>query len=172
MGVVLRAHGVHGDLLVDVRTDVPQRRFRPGAQLLAWGRDGGVRELTVHAARPPAGAGRLVVGVEGVTDRTAAEALTGAVLHASVDPGERSEEPDTYFDHQLVGLAVRDRQGGLLGRVADVLHAPAQDLLVVERPGGARTLVPFVRAIVPVVDTAAGELVVDPPAGLFDGTES
>jgi 16S rRNA processing protein RimM len=48
-----------------------------------------------------------------------------------------------------------------------VEHLPAQDLLVVRRPDGARRMVPFVAAIVPEVDVAAGRLVIDPPPGLI-----
>jgi 16S rRNA processing protein RimM len=168
VGVVLRPHGVHGDVLVDVRTDVPQRRFRPGARLVASDRDGRARAVTVRVARPHSDAGRLVVGLREVTDRTEAATLSGASLHAHVPAADTAEEPDTYFDHQLVGLVVRDRQGTRLGEVVDVLHAPAQDLLVVERPTGGQVLVPFVHAIVPVVDTVAGQLTVDPPGGLFE----
>jgi 16S rRNA processing protein RimM len=80
------------------------------------------------------------------------------------DPGE----DDAWYDHQLVGLRVLDPAGAELGEVVAVEHPPAQDLLVVRRPDGARRFVPFVAALVPAVDVAAGHVVVDAPPGLLD----
>jgi 16S rRNA processing protein RimM len=108
-----------------------------------------------------------VLSLAGVTDRTAAEALRGTLLVVDVDPGEQPDDPDEFYDHQLVGLAAVDLAGAPLGEVADVLHLPAQDLLAVRAPDGRELLVPFVAAIVPTVDLAAGRVVVDPPPGLF-----
>jgi 16S rRNA processing protein RimM len=77
------------------------------------------------------------------------------------------EDPDDYYDHQLVGLTARLPDGTGLGAVAAVRHEGA-DLLVVRRVEGGELLVPFVTAIVPTVDVAGGFVVVDPPEGLLD----
>jgi 16S rRNA processing protein RimM len=78
------------------------------------------------------------------------------------------EDPDEFNDHQLVGLRAVTPAGEVVGEVTSIDHAPASDLLVLRRPDGRNALVPFVKAIVPEVDLAAGRVVVDPPAGLFD----
>jgi 16S rRNA processing protein RimM len=103
----------------------------------------------------------------GVTDRTVAETLVKAILWISQDESEQSDEEDAWYDHQLVGLGVV-RDGTRIGVVRRVDHLPAQDLLAVELASGNEVLVPFVKAIVPSVDVAAGILTVTPPAGLFE----
>ena len=101
---------------------------------------------------------------EGVADRTAAEALRGTPLLAEADS---SDEEDAWYPHELVGLRAELADGTVVGQVAGLEHLPAQDALVVVEPDGTRSLVPFVRAIVPVVDVPAGRVVLDPPAGLL-----
>jgi 16S rRNA processing protein RimM len=161
-----RAHGIRGEVTVEVRTDAPGERFVPGASLYVTGPHGlaGVDSVTVASVRDHNGT--LLLGFEEVADRTAAEALRGALLEADVP--DDSEEPDAWYDHQLVGLHVLDADGARLGEVVAVEHPPAQDLLVVRRPDGEQRLVPFVAALVPSVDVAGGVVVVDAPPGLLD----
>jgi 16S rRNA processing protein RimM len=116
--------------------------------------------------------GRLVVAFEGVSDRTAAEGLRGTLLMLDTDDIPSPADPDEFYDHQLIGLGVVTAAGQPVGVVADVLHH-GQDLLVVRREdAGAEVLVPFVGAIVPDVDVAAGRVVIDPPPGLLDPAEA
>ena len=152
VGVVGRAHGIRGDVTIDVRTDEPERRFAVGETLRA---EDGRRRFTVASARDHSG--RLLVHFEQLPDRTVAEAARGIVLVADVDPGERPEDDEEYYDRQLIGLVVRTADGEQLGTVTDVLHLPLQDTLEIDTPAGTR-LVPFVTAVVPTVDLAAGEL--------------
>ncbi len=165
-----RAHGIRGEVTVEVRTDVPDERFVPGVRLHVTGGHAlaGVEALTLATVRDHNGT--LLLTFDEVLDRTAAEALRGAVLEADVpdDPGE----PDAWYDHQLVGLRVLDPAGAAIGEVVAVEHPPAQDLLVVRRGDtGAEVLVPFVKAMVPVVDVAGRRVQVDPPEGLLDAQE-
>lgn len=102
----------------------------------------------------------------GVADRDAAEGLVKAILWIDLDESETSSEEDAWYDHQLVGLKVV-RDGVEVGTVRLVEHLPAQDLLLVKTPAG-EVMVPFVKAIVPSVDLAAGIVTVTPPAGLFE----
>jgi 16S rRNA processing protein RimM len=161
-----RAHGIRGEVTVELRTDAPGERFVPGVRLYLVGEHAlrGVDALTVSTVRDHNGT--LLLGFEQVLDRTAAEALRGALLEADVP--EETGEPDAWYDHQLVGLRVLDPAGAELGEVVAVEHPPAQDLLVVRRPDGARRLVPFVAALVPTVDVPGGTVVVDAPPGLLD----
>lgn len=160
VGRIGRAHGVKGELTVDVRTDEPERRFAPGSSLAS---ERG--PLEVVAARRHSG--RLLVRFLGIDDRTAAEALTGVVVEADVDPDETPDSDEEFYDHQIVGLRVVSADGATIGTVESVSHLPAQDLLTVRTDGG-EVLVPFVEALVPEIDLDAGTLTVADVPGLLD----
>jgi 16S rRNA processing protein RimM len=164
VGRVARAHGIRGEVLVEVRTDSPEDRFVAGGVLATDPADAG--PLTVDSVRPHSG--RLRVAFAGVADRSAAEALRGVRLVVDSDDLPPPEDPEEFHDHQLTGLAAVGPDGAALGEVVDVVHSPGTDLLVVDRGGDGELLVPFVRDIVPTVDLAAGRLVVDPPPGLLE----
>ncbi|MCT1394256.1 ribosome maturation factor RimM [Microbacterium sp. p3-SID338] len=168
VGRLVKAHGLKGALKLELYTDNPERRFVPGAaftlqvpEASPWhGKEIVVREYRVMNGNP-------VVFFEDVDDRNAAESLVRAILW--MDQDEDETEDNAWFDHQLVGLdVVRDET--VVGRVVRVEHLPAQDLLIVKpSTGGAdEVMVPFVEAIVPTVDVAAGRVIVTPPAGLFE----
>ena len=168
VGRVGRPHGIRGEVVIGVRTDEPDLRFTVGATLgsgPAPDGDNPSGQLTVASARWHSG--QLLVAFAGITDRTAAGELTGRWL--SVDSGQlpATTDPDEFRDHELIGLSVRTPAGRTVGVVTDVLHY-GQDLLVVRPPDGGEHLVPFVKAIVPEVDLAAGTIVIDPPPGLLD----
>ena len=168
VGQIGRAHGIRGDVMVLVRTDEPDTRFVPGTALATEPPERG--PLTVAATRWHSG--RLIVTFEGVRDRTAAEDLRGTLLVLDSDQIPAPDDPDEFYDHQLIGLSVVTAAGAAVGHVADVLHH-GQDLLVVRRDGPtADVLVPFVSAIVTDVDVPAGRLVIDPPPGLLDSGEA
>lgn len=167
VGRIGRAQGIRGEVTVEVRTDAPEERFSPGARVFPTGRAGLPDTLEVAGLRWQNG--RLVLRLVGVADRNAAEALRGAVLEADVDLTDTDE--DEFHDLALVGLRVTDAAGSELGRVAEVLHLPGQDLLAVARAGQPELLVPFVKAIVTSVDLAGGCVVVDLPAGLDELAE-
>lgn len=166
VGRLTKAHGLKGALKLELYTDDPAKRFVPGATFA----------LQVPSASPWHGKrltlaelrwfnGVPVAFFADVADRSAAESLVRAVLWIDEDPDEPQEE-DAWYDHQLVGLDVV-RAGEIVGTVARVEHLPAQDLIVVTTPAG-EVLVPFVKAIVTSVDTAARTVTVDPPLGLFE----
>ncbi|AXB44255.1 ribosome maturation factor RimM [Amycolatopsis albispora] len=165
VGRVAKAHGISGELAVDVRTDSPEQRFAVGAVVLARPRGGRTRELTVAAARSHSG--RLLVRFDQVPDRTAAEELRGALLLGDTADLPPTEDPDEFYDHQLEGLRAELTDGTEVGTVLEVVHSPGGELLSLDRDGQS-VLVPFVRAIVPVVDVAGGRVVLDPPEGLLD----
>jgi 16S rRNA processing protein RimM len=111
--------------------------------------------------------GVLLVSFEGIADRGAAEGLRGAEVWATVAADEVPAADGEYYDRHLVGLAVLDAAGRQVGRIASVLHLPAQDVLVVPTDQGER-LVPFVSALVPVVDLVAGHVQVADLPGLLE----
>ncbi|WP_432070409.1 ribosome maturation factor RimM [Streptomyces sp. AA1529] len=158
-----RAHGIKGEVTVEVRTDEPELRLGPGAVLTTEPAAAG--PLTVAAGRVHSG--RLLLRFEGVRDRTAAEALRNTLLVAEVDPDETPEDPEEFYDHQLADLEVVTVDETVVGRIESVAHLPAQDLLVVRRADGGEALIPFVAEIVPEIDLAAQRALVDPPPGLL-----
>ncbi|MFD5265985.1 ribosome maturation factor RimM [Streptomyces sp. NPDC058335] len=159
-----RAHGIKGEVTVEVRTDEPELRLAPGAVLATDPAAKG--PLTIETGRVHSG--RLLLRFEGVTDRTGAEALRNILLIADVDPEELPEEEDEYYDHQLMDLDVVTKDGVEVGRITEISHLPSQDLFIVERADGSEVMIPFVEAIVTEIDLEEQRAVIDPPPGLID----
>ena len=158
------AHGIRGEVRVKAFTADP-------ADIAAYGPleapDG--RRFEVAGLRPAAGTpgDMLVVRLKGVTDRNTAEALNGLELSIPRDRLPPADE-DEYYHADLIGLAATLKDGAPLGTVIGVHNYGAGDLLEIAPRRGDTVLVPFTRAIVPVVDIAAGTLTVDPPPGLVE----
>ncbi|MDO9458014.1 ribosome maturation factor RimM [Nocardioides sp.] len=166
VGRVGKPHGIRGEVTVDVRSDEPDRRFADGAALRVEAPRGSAfshRTLTVERSRWHQTT--LLVAFAEIADRNEAETARGVVLHAMVSADEVPDDPDEYYDHQLVGLAVHDVDGTLIGEVTGLVHG-AQDLLAVRSVDGRDTLVPFVSALVPEVDLPGGRVVVADRPGL------
>ena len=153
---VVRAHGLHGQIALELLGGGPDR-LPSGSEVLFEG-----RPLVVEESRP-AGT-HLLCRLRGVEDRAAAARLVGGYLE--VPAGQARPLPQgEYFHFQLVGLRVVDERGADRGLVSDVQPYPANDVFVVTTPEG-ETLVPAVRAAVLEVDLEGGRLVV---AGDFLG---
>jgi 16S rRNA processing protein RimM len=168
VGRIGKPHGLKGEVAVEPRTDEPDRRFATGSRLRTQRRRPGTDaegELTIRATRWHSG--RLLVTFDELADRTAAEGARGTLLVVPVDPEETPEDPEEFYDHQLIGLEVVTVAGDRVGELAEIVHGAAQDLLVV-RVGDREVLVPFVAALVPEVDVAGGRVVVDDRPGLLD----
>jgi 16S rRNA processing protein RimM len=166
IGRVGKPHGLRGEVTVELRTDEPERRFAVGTTVRAERPRGATSpwpELTVTAIRWHQTT--LLVRFEEIADRTAAESARGTLLHATVAADESPDDPEEFYDHQLVGLAAEDVDGRALGEVTGVLHG-AQDILRIHSADGRDTLVPFVAALVPEVDVVGGRVVVADRPGL------
>ena len=170
VGRVVKAHGLSGELVVDVRTDDPQIRFSPGnhlrLKLSRGGVDSTARECEVESSRPHGA--RMLVRLVGVADRDGADLLRGNLFVVDSADLPPITDPDEFYDHQLEGLTVRTVDGAEVGSVTEVLHTAAGELLAVRTAAGAEVLVPFVSAIVPSVSLASGVIEIDPPDGLLD----
>ncbi|MFJ7151758.1 ribosome maturation factor RimM [Streptomyces sp. NPDC100445] len=164
VGRIGRAHGIRGEVTVEVRTDEPELRLGPGAVLATDPASAG--PLTIATGRVHSG--RLLLRFEGVTDRNAAEALRNTLLIAEIDPEELPEGEDEYYDHQLIDLDVVTEDGTEVGRITEVSHLPSQDLFIVERPDGSEVMIPFVEEIVTDIDLVEQKAVITPPPGLID----
>jgi 16S rRNA processing protein RimM len=159
-----RAHGIKGEVTVEVRTDEPELRLAPGAVLATDPASAG--PLTIETGRVHSG--RLLLRFEGVSDRTGAEALRNTLLIAEIDPEELPEGEDEYYDHQLIDLDVVTADGTEVGRITEISHLPTQDLFIVERPDGSEVMIPFVEEIVTEIDLEEQRAVITPPPGLID----
>ena len=147
VGVVGRAHGLAGHVFVMAQSDNPER-FVPGAAVFS---DRG--EMVVESSRNADG--RLIVKFSGVADRTAAEGLRG--LRLTIPEGLRRDlGDDEWWPDELVGLRVLDHAGEVRGVVEAVVEGVAQDRLVVTTSDGLAVEIPFVAALVPLVDIEGG----------------
>ncbi|MFA9444746.1 ribosome maturation factor RimM [Egicoccus sp. AB-alg6-2] len=164
VGRVIKAHGIRGEVVVDVLSDVPGR-FDGGQTVVLAG-----EPRTIASSRPHQG--RLLVRFEGVADRTAAELLRGSQLQA---PAADVSDEETYYAHELVGMAVVSDDGADLGTVQALIELPeaaGYDLLEVVRGDGTTWLLPAVDDYVEVDDGPDGTeclRLVDPPEGLVHG---
>ncbi|TXS18295.1 MULTISPECIES: ribosome maturation factor RimM [unclassified Streptomyces] len=163
-----RAHGIKGDVTVEVRTDEPELRLGPGAVLATEPAHAG--PLTIETGRVHSG--RLLLRFEGVRDRSAAEALRNILLIAEVDPEELPDDPEEFYDHQLMDLDVVLGDGTEIGRITEISHLPSQDLFIVEREDGSEVMIPFVEEIVTEIDLEEQRIVIEPPPGLIDESEA
>ncbi|WKK25624.1 ribosome maturation factor RimM [Streptomyces olivoreticuli] len=168
VGRIGRAHGIKGEVTVEVRTDDPELRLGPGAVLATD--PAGAGPLTIETGRVHSG--RLLLRFAGVKDRTGAEALRNTLLIADVDPEDTPEDPEEFYDHQLMDLDVVTADGTEIGRITEIAHLPSQDLFIVERPDGSEVMIPFVSEIVTEIDLDAQRAVVDPPRGLIDADQA
>jgi 16S rRNA processing protein RimM len=161
VGRIGAAHGTRGEVKLWSFTAEPLAIAGYGA----LESEDGTRSFEIEALRPAKDF--LVARFAGVPDRTAAEQLRNIDLYVA---RERlpAPEADEFYHADLIGLAVVDRRDVTLGAVAAVHNFGAGDLIEV-RParGGMTVMLPFTEAIVPLVDVAAGRIVVDPPEGAF-----
>ena len=156
-----KAHGLKGEVTVQVLTGAADERFVAGATFVTEPVEAG--PMLLRSARDHNGV--LLLGFEGADDRTGAEALRGIKLLA--DALEDDGDEDTWYERDLVGLKAVTVGGDEVGEVIALRSGSAQDLLVLRLTDGREALVPFVTAIVPEVDIEGGRVVLDPPVGLL-----
>jgi 16S rRNA processing protein RimM len=156
VGAIAGAHGVRGQVRIKSFTDDP-------AAVAAYGPlsdESGHRQFMLRIIGQTKGG--VIACIDGVVDRTAAEALRGLRLYVprAALPATGADE---YYRVDLIGLEAELADGSKFGRIVDVQNYGAGDVLEIERPDGGTELLPFADRIVPVVDVAARRVVVDPP---------
>ena len=161
VGVVTGAHGVRGAVRVKTFTADPLDLDAYGALSDAEGR----RTFRLKVAGLVKGV--AIATIDGISDRDAAEAMKGLQLYVERDSLPAPEE-DEFYHADLIGLEASTLDGKPLGRVTALYDFGAGDSVELTDASGRVTMVPFTKAAVPTVDLAAGKLLVDPPAGLFD----
>lgn len=163
MGSIARAHGLQGEVVVDVWSEAPER-FQPGSALIARLPEGVTRTMVVETARPFGE--RLLIRFEGIANRTQAEALRGTDL--TIDRKDVVPLPEgRHYRFELVGLRVRTASGEHLGTVAEVFETGSNDVIVVRGERG-ELLLPHLTNVVVAIDPDRGEMVVELPPGLRD----
>ncbi len=153
LGVIGAPHGVKGEVRVKSSTADPLAIGDYGPVTLPDG-----RRLKVKSVRP--GGEVVIVKLEGVNDRDAAEALkflTLSVPRAKLPP---PDDEDDFYHADLIGLRCETGEGVLVGTVAAVHDFGAGDILDIKPPKGPNLTLGFTKANVPVVDIAGGRLVV------------
>jgi 16S rRNA processing protein RimM len=163
VGRIARTHGLRGHLIVNLETDFPEDRFRPGAEVFVQ-RGDHVEALRIASVRQQGD--RPVIAVEGVGTIEEAERLSGSELRI---PRECLHPlPDgTFYHHDLVGCRVETVNGVAVGVVADVDTASSGSRLVVLGSGG-EILIPIAAAICRSIETRQKKIVIDPPEGLLE----
>jgi len=161
LGTIVGPHGVRGAVRVKCFTEDPM-------DIDAYGPlcDAGARRHLELRVLGPAKAG-VLAKVAGVTDRDAAEALRGFDLHVPRAALPPVEDPEEFYHADLVGLAVEQADGTMLGRIVAVQDFGAGPLLEVRGDAG-ELLLPFTREVVPVIDLAAGRVQAVPPVAVGD----
>jgi len=158
VGRITKAHGVHGEVAIENRSDNPDR-WVPGAVVF----DEGGREFTVRSVRPHGS--RLLVTFEGIDDRNDAERLAGVTLQVP-EYWLPALPEGSWWSYEATGCAVRTESGRTLGTVEEVLAYPAQDIWRVVDAEGVETLIPAVDAFIVSVDLAGRSAVVRDVPGL------
>jgi len=156
VGAIIGAHGIKGEVKVKTFTETPAKL---GAYGPVTAEDGRSFEIAGLRATKP---GEAVVCFAGIADRNAAEALKGTqlfVARAALPP----PAPREFYYADLVGLRAEDASGAALGTVQGVHNFGAGDVLEIAFAGGDTEFFPFTDAVVPVVDVAAGRIVVHLP---------
>lgn len=164
VGVIGAPHGTRGEIRLKSYTGEPVAVAGYGP----LSTEDGSRRFTIKSARLLKD-DMLVVRLEGVDDRTAAESLTNIRLfipRATLP----APEDDEFYHADLVGLSAETASGVSVGRVVGLQDFGAGDLVEIAPSRGESLLVPFTKAFVPVVDLAAGRIVVaDEALDLADG---
>lgn len=162
VGHVTRPHGLHGEVMVRLETDFPQRFDGLRAAYLV--RAGRAQAIEIIGHRPHRGG--FLLTLRGIGDAEAAGQLRGAEIAVTRD-AVVPLGPGQYYVFEIIGLRVRTSDGRTLGVVSEVMRGSAHDVYVV-RTQDRDILVPAVREVVLRIDPAGGEMVVILPAGLED----
>ena len=166
IGKVQKPHGIRGEFFVFLESDFP--RWVASRKTLHALLDGELVTWSVTSTRFHHG--RLLMKVDGLPGRNEVEAARDVALYvAEEEAREASEDPDYFYNSDLIGLSVRDHTSDkVYGSVVDVIEMPAQNLLEVEADAGNRFLVPFIAAMIEDVDLDTETIRVNLPEGLAE----
>jgi 16S rRNA processing protein RimM len=160
VALVRGVHGLRGAVRIEVLTDRPEQRYKPGVVLH---REGSDTPLTIASAEPVADGPGWRVRFREITTRDGADTLRGAYLETVVHPVGELTRGEVYW-HEVVGATVRGVDGAELGTVQDVYRVAENEVYIVSGgPYGTFDL-PAVRAFIRIFAPRRGEIVVDAEA--------
>ena len=167
VGRVRKPHGVRGEVVVEVLSDVGSR-FDIGSEVRVTGKESAARGVRITAVRRRSN--EAIVRFEGFEDRDQAQELRGAVLEVSTDEVPEAP-PGSYYFFELVGCVCEDKNAGELGLVERVLE-DGGGLVLEIRKGTEKVLVPFVETYLTKIDRNRRRIEVDLPEGLIEACTS
>jgi 16S rRNA processing protein RimM len=164
IGKIISAHGIHGELKVQVLADNP-KIFRNGLSIYYCNNEHQLVKCQVLKTQT---SGKLILlELQDIQDRTSAETLAGSLVY--IHPGDLPELTEgVYYCHQLIGLDARLKNGDIIGKVVDVLSYPAHDQYVIELANGKQFMLPAMKEFIVEIDLQIKKLTIDPPEGLIE----
>jgi 16S rRNA processing protein RimM len=168
VGFVFRPHGLTGELKIDPGATDDPARFEELPSVYVGARPQRVRRFSIASVRyqQTKRGVTVILGLDGIADRDAAEAIAKRNVYATEEALGLDEEE--LLAHQLVGWAVVAEDGTRLGTVVTLRKMPAQDTFVVQREDGRELMIPAVEDFIVALDETAEQVVVRPIDGLLD----
>ncbi len=165
VGKVVALFGVHGELKVRLLTDIPNRFAELDAVHLGPNRS---RHL-IQSVRPYKGE-MVVLKLEGIDDANTAELLLNQDLHIPLSKLAKLP-PDTYYQHDILGLRVFTLDGRELGTIIEIMVTGSNDVYVVKSPRGSQILIPALKDVIKQIDLVRHTMHIDPMPGLLDNMD-
>lgn len=156
VGKLRRAHGIKGEIIMEILTDFPERLAE---RMVYLGEEHTPMQITGLRTHVP----NLLIKFAGVDTPESARLLSNQLVYVPVEEIEALPE-HTFYHHQLIGLTVKDKSGAILGVLAEVLETGANDVYVVTAPDGSEILLPVIEGVITRVDLDLKEMIANPPA--------
>jgi 16S rRNA processing protein RimM len=162
IGKIVALFGLRGELKVASFTDIPDRFAK--LDFVYVGSD--YARYVIEGVRPYKG-DVVVLKLRGISDANAAESLRNQDVYIPLD--QLAElPPDSYYQHDILGLQVYTLANRDLGVIADIIVTGSNDVYVIKNTDGQQFLIPAVKAIVKQVDLIRRKMYIDPIKGLID----
>lgn len=162
IGKVVALFGIRGELKVLLLTDIPNRFAGLGA---VYAGPDHTRRL-IQSVRPYKGE-MIVLKLEGIDDANTAESLRDQNL--AIPVSELAQlPPDSYYQHDILGLMVNTLDGQKLGSIVDIIVTGSNDVYVIKAPDGSQVLIPAIKDVIKQVDLIRRTMYIDPLPGLLD----
>jgi len=167
IGKVVALFGIRGELKVRLLTDIPNRF----ADLDVIYPSADHKRYSIESVRPYKGE-MIILKLEGVDDTNAAEPLRNCDLDIPVSALTKLP-PDSYYQHDILGLHVFTRNGREVGTIVDIYLTGSNDVYVIKAPDGRQILIPAIKDVIKQIDLIRSTMYIDPLPGLLDDqTES
>jgi 16S rRNA processing protein RimM len=166
IGNIVAPFGVRGELKVRPLTDIPNRFLEMKIVYLGPDHD----QYRLASVRPYKG-DMLIFKLAGIDNANTAETLRNASL--MIPLSQLAElPPDSYYQHDILGLQVITLSGRVLGIIDDIIVTGSNDVYVIKTPTGKQILIPAIKDVVKQVDLSRKMMYIDPIAGLLDNDET